>query len=345
MSPQVKAAKDFDDTLSTKRRSPPPHQEPQHLPPPPPAPRLSLPALGSFTTPSSQQDTTPTTTTTTSSDYDDSYTAFYSSIPTVADSLYTAITPVTTTSTSTPSITTKATTANNYNNSSNNSNNPYLYHPYSTTFTGSIEYQYHASLGSRTPMQVVAMSNHKLNSDIFSSRSLSIHRRILVKNLLTLLYEMNPMLDWFDDASGLDVGMYDGDEEVGNEGGYSEPLLGEDEQNGWIEQTLSAAGLSDEDDDDDDYDDCDSSLVFDRMSKSKDLSVAKTSTATTSMINATQQQKQQKQQQQSKKSKKSKDGRGSSSSVGKKKDKKDDASVGSGMANQSTPNIKCSRIY
>ncbi|KAK3830646.1 MAG: hypothetical protein J3R72DRAFT_253224 [Linnemannia gamsii] len=334
MSPQVKAAKDFDDTLSTKKRSPPPHQEPQHLPPPPPAPRLSLPALGSFTTPpSSPQDATTTSTTaTTSSDYDDSYTAFYSSIPTVADSLYTTITPVTTTSTATPSITTKATTANN----NNHSNNPYLYHPYSTTFTGSIEYQYHASLGSRTPMQVVAISNHKLNSDIFSSRSLSIHRRILVKNLLTLLYEMNPMLDWFDDASGLDVGMYDGDEEAGNEGCYSEPLLGEDEQNGWIEQTLSAAGLSDEDED---YDDCDSSLVFDRMSK--DLSPAKT-TPTISMTNATQQEQQKQQQKQSNKSKKSKNGRGSSSSssVSKKKDKKVSAAVGSGMVDQSTPNIK-----
>ncbi|KAG0373850.1 hypothetical protein BGX24_011168 [Mortierella sp. AD032] len=190
-------------------------------------------------------------------------------------------------------------------------------------------------------MQVVAISNHKLNSDIFSSRSLSIHRRILVKNLLTLLYEMNPMLDWFDDASGLDVGMYDGDEEAGNEGCYSEPLLGEDEQNGWIEQTLSAAGLSDEDED---YDDCDSSLVFDRMSK--DLSPAKT-TPTTSMTNATQQEQQKQQQKQSNKSKKSKNGRGSSSSssVSKKKDKKVSAAVGSGIVDQSTPNIKQRTTY
>jgi len=93
-------------------------------------------------------------------------------------------------------------------------------------------------------MQVVAISNHKLNSDIYSTRSLSIHRRILVKNLLTLLYEMNPMLDWFDDGNGLDASFYGGDEtEV-----IPEPLLAEEEQNGWIEQTLSAAGLDDDDD-------------------------------------------------------------------------------------------------
>ncbi|KAF9086576.1 hypothetical protein BGX23_008780 [Mortierella sp. AD031] len=96
-------------------------------------------------------------------------------------------------------------------------------------------------------MQVVAMSNHKLNSDIYSARSLSIHRRILVKNLLTLLYEMNPMLGWFDDAIGIDVSMY---EPGGDEGEVSsEPLLAEEEQNGWIERTLSAAGLSEDDDD------------------------------------------------------------------------------------------------
>ncbi|KAG0287828.1 hypothetical protein BGZ96_008297 [Linnemannia gamsii] len=125
-------------------------------------------------------------------------------------------------------------------------------------------------------MQVVAMSNHKLNNDIYSSRSLSIHRRILVKNLLTLLYEMNPMLDWFDDGSGYDVGMYEGDDaEVSS----SEPLLAEDEQNGWIEQTLSAAGLSDEEEDD----------VIDRNNKTPGRSEKSktTSTPTTTPTTAT----------------------------------------------------------
>ncbi|KAF9121922.1 hypothetical protein BGW39_010155 [Mortierella sp. 14UC] len=328
MTPQVKAAKDFDNTLSTKKRSPAPQQEPQHLPPPPPAPRLSLPALGSFTSPSPSPSTptpSPSTPTpsppsssqeaTSSSDYDDSYTAFYSSIPTVADSLYTAITPPATTSTTTT-------------NNNKNSNNPYRYHSYSTTFSGSAEYQYHASLGSRTPMQVVAISNHKLNSDIFSSRSLSIHRRILVKNLLTLIYEMNPMLDWFDDASGLDVGMYDDDEEDDHDDSiiYAEPLLAEDEQNGWIEQTLSAAGLSDEDDEDE-YDDCDSALAFDRMSKSRDFG-SPPAKATPTNNNATQQQPQPK-----KKSKKA-----------SKSDKKDSAAA---MVDKSTPsnNVKPRNTY
>ncbi|KAF9922417.1 hypothetical protein FBU30_007453 [Linnemannia zychae] len=240
MTPQVKVGKDFDEAASSGKRSPASLHEPQHLPPPPPAPRLSLPALNSLTTP---QDSTVATGTAVLDD-DDSYTAFYSSIPTVADSPYSAITPLNH-STSNLTTTSTATSPTGLNHSNNNSNHPYQYHPYSTSFTGSIEYQYHASLGSKTPMQIVAISNHKLNSDIYSSRSLSIHRRILVKNLLTLIYEMNPMLDWFEDGSGL-KGMYDDDDGV--EGGVpSEPLLGEDEQNGWIEQTLNAAGLSEND--------------------------------------------------------------------------------------------------
>ncbi|KAF9958221.1 hypothetical protein BGZ72_000684 [Mortierella alpina] len=93
--------------------------------------------------------------------------------------------------------------------------------------------EYSASLGSKTPMQIVAMSNHKLNNDVFSSRSLSIHRRILVKNLLTLIYELNPKLDWFHDGCVLES---DGPKEL-----YPK----EDQQTGWMEQTLDAAGLGD----------------------------------------------------------------------------------------------------
>ncbi|KAG0047215.1 hypothetical protein BGZ83_007686 [Gryganskiella cystojenkinii] len=47
-----------------------------------------------------------------------------------------------------------------------------------------------------SPIQLVALSNLKLNNDMFSNRSLSIHKRILVKNLLTLLYQLNPPMDW-----------------------------------------------------------------------------------------------------------------------------------------------------
>ncbi|KAG0223983.1 hypothetical protein BGW42_005417 [Actinomortierella wolfii] len=74
-------------------------------------------------------------------------------------------------------------------------------------------------LGSRTPLQLVAISNVKLNNEIFSNRSLSIHKRILVKNFLTLLYQLNP-IEWIEES----------------------PI---DEQDGWMEQTLNAAGLGD----------------------------------------------------------------------------------------------------
>ncbi|KAF9412900.1 hypothetical protein BGZ94_000900, partial [Podila epigama] len=53
--------------------------------------------------------------------------------------------------------------------------------------------------GSRTPMQMIDLSNEKLNNDLYSTRSLSIHRRILVKNFLTMLYDWDPLLDyWFE---------------------------------------------------------------------------------------------------------------------------------------------------
>ncbi|KAG0033610.1 hypothetical protein BGZ81_007868 [Podila clonocystis] len=117
--------------------------------------------------------------------------------------------------------------------------------------------------GSRTPMQLVTLSNIKLNNDIYSARSLSIHRRVLVKNFLTLLYDSNLMLDyWLDDDSyqeGVGVGSEEGAPSGqcarGREGSVPEPLLGEDEQNGWIEQTLNAAGLN-YDVDEDDVDGC-----------------------------------------------------------------------------------------
>ncbi|KAF9216164.1 hypothetical protein BGZ59_010754 [Podila verticillata] len=42
-----------------------------------------------------------------------------------------------------------------------------------------------------SPMQLVTLSNLKLNNEIFSNRSLSIQKRILVKNLLTMLYTLH----------------------------------------------------------------------------------------------------------------------------------------------------------
>ncbi|KAG0364537.1 hypothetical protein BC939DRAFT_489082 [Gamsiella multidivaricata] len=100
-----------------------------------------------------------------------------------------------------------------------------------------------------TPMQLVALSNLKLNNDMFSNRSLSIHRRILVKNFLTLLYQLNPPMDW----SQMQMPQIDyGGDDFGSDtpGDDESMLLREDEQSGWMERTLNAAGLSDDKDDD-----------------------------------------------------------------------------------------------
>lgn len=43
-----------------------------------------------------------------------------------------------------------------------------------------------------SPMQLVNLSNLKLNNEMFSNRSLSIQKRIQVKNLLTMLYTLHP---------------------------------------------------------------------------------------------------------------------------------------------------------
>ncbi|KAG0304193.1 hypothetical protein BGZ98_005807 [Dissophora globulifera] len=102
-----------------------------------------------------------------------------------------------------------------------------------------------------TPQQLMALSNLKLNNDMFSNRSLSIHRRIVVKNFLTLLYQLHPPVDW----AQMQMQMrqtYDDDDLELEPGTPDEEsmLLREDEQNGWMERTLSAAGLSDKDEGD-----------------------------------------------------------------------------------------------
>ncbi|KAG0276544.1 hypothetical protein BGZ95_007408 [Linnemannia exigua] len=86
-----------------------------------------------------------------------------------------------------------------------------------------------AELGSRTPMHLVHISNRKLNREVFSNRDRSIHRRIVIKNFLTVLYQLHP-IEWI------------------------EPSPAVDDQGQWLEQTLSAAGIDSQDDDDTDID-------------------------------------------------------------------------------------------
>ncbi|KAF9987127.1 hypothetical protein BGZ75_001000 [Mortierella antarctica] len=144
--------------------------------------------------------------------HSDHYSAFYSAIPSLTDDDLDDVEGPTATTTAQSSIV----------------SNTYFY---GQSPCSALSNEYSASLGSKTPMQVVAMSNQKLNNDVFSSRSLSIHRRILVKNLLTLIYELNPKLDWFHDGS---VPENNDSEELSSEVGV---------QAGWMEQTLDVAGL------------------------------------------------------------------------------------------------------
>lgn len=58
-------------------------------------------------------------------------------------------------------------------------------------------------LSSRTAMHLAHLSNMKLDAEIFSSRSLSIQRRILIKNFLTVLYQVYP-IEWLEDEAYLD---------------------------------------------------------------------------------------------------------------------------------------------
>ncbi|KFH69595.1 hypothetical protein MVEG_04401 [Podila verticillata NRRL 6337] len=77
-------------------------------------------------------------------------------------------------------------------------------------------------LGSRTPMQLVGMSNLKLNREMYSPRSQSMHRRIIIKNFLTMLYQRHP-IEWIEDS----------------------PV---DDKDHWMEQTLSAVGIEEHSD-------------------------------------------------------------------------------------------------
>ncbi|KAG0284456.1 hypothetical protein BGZ96_011187 [Linnemannia gamsii] len=78
-------------------------------------------------------------------------------------------------------------------------------------------------------MQLVHISNRKLNREVFSNLDRSIHRRIVIKNFLTVLYQLHP-IEWI------------------------EPSPAVDDQDQWLEQTLSAAGIDSQDEDHDDTD-------------------------------------------------------------------------------------------
>ncbi|KAF9097645.1 hypothetical protein BGX29_007989 [Mortierella sp. GBA35] len=85
-------------------------------------------------------------------------------------------------------------------------------------------------LGSRTPMHLVHISNRKLHQEVFSNRAQSIHRRIVIRNFLTVLYQLHP-IEWI------------------------EPSPAVDDKDQWLEQTLSAAGIDSQQDDDNNDDD------------------------------------------------------------------------------------------
>ncbi|KAF8933507.1 hypothetical protein BGZ47_010840 [Haplosporangium gracile] len=80
--------------------------------------------------------------------------------------------------------------------------------------------------GTRTPMHLVHISNRKLNREVFSNQDRSIHRRIVIKNFLTELYQLHP-IEWIEPSS-----------------------VAVDDQDQWLEQTLSAAGIDSQQDED-----------------------------------------------------------------------------------------------
>ncbi|KAG0328139.1 hypothetical protein BG004_002604 [Podila humilis] len=92
-----------------------------------------------------------------------------------------------------------------------------------------------------TPMELVSVSNLKLNNEMFSNRSLSIQKRILVKNLLTQLYQLYPPplpQEWMHHQQESD-GQDQAQEELQPNGGQADK-----QGSRWGEQTLDAAGLT-----------------------------------------------------------------------------------------------------
>ncbi|KAG0207999.1 hypothetical protein BGX28_000943 [Mortierella sp. GBA30] len=141
---------------------------------------------------------------------------------------------------STPPHMPPPTSSSSYSSTSQDYDNSNDHYQHDTNDNNSTEPQSSTTL---TPVQLVALSNLKLNSDMFSNRSLSIHRRILVKNFLTLLYKLNPPMDW--GQMQMEMQQMEYGDDFGQDQGM---LLGEDEQDGWMERTLHAAGLNDKDD-------------------------------------------------------------------------------------------------
>ncbi|KAI1301963.1 hypothetical protein EDD11_005763 [Mortierella claussenii] len=133
-----------------------------------------------------------------------------------------------------------------------------------TTTTVSRATILNASLGSFTPFQVLNLSNQKLNAHYLSTRSLSIFRQVLVKNLLALLYEVNPTLDdqWWDSTSGYAAvsgqgyGSVDGHDNNSNT--MVDPTSSGDMNNPFVsDKTLRSYNGFDGFDDDDDEDEDD----------------------------------------------------------------------------------------
>ncbi|KAF9917732.1 hypothetical protein BX616_000093 [Lobosporangium transversale] len=98
----------------------------------------------------------------------------------------------------------------------------------------------HASLGSRTLLQVMRMSNRKLKSHYVSSRSLSIHRQVLVKNFLSLLYNLSSQ-EWSDDSDEEDDSWEESSGDQDQSHCLSSMMLEEDHQDRRKEQTVQMA--------------------------------------------------------------------------------------------------------
>ncbi|GJJ68494.1 hypothetical protein EMPS_00840 [Entomortierella parvispora] len=99
----------------------------------------------------------------------------------------------------------------------------------------------HPQLGSWTPLDLVHCSNRKLDEDFFSSRSLSIHKRIVIRNFLSFLFELQPLNHHHNDSTALlqlnlhpPSNGFEYDDDDRHDHGHDQ----------WMEQTLSAAGVT-----------------------------------------------------------------------------------------------------
>ncbi|KAG0044638.1 hypothetical protein BGZ83_010142 [Gryganskiella cystojenkinii] len=109
----------------------------------------------------------------------------------------------------------------------------------------------HPELGPWTPLDLVHCSNRKLDIEYFSSRSFSIHRRIVIRNFLSILYQLQPLNDHDNfNSNRLQLNLHtppsfsncqDHPEVHDDNYNYDHQEPGQDQ---WMEQTLSAAGFT-----------------------------------------------------------------------------------------------------